>query len=166
MWTIRAAASLLALAMLGARAEPRIPGMDAALEERLARGDYVFVWDLDMETIGRGDPYRTASTYYDGLMYAVTEARRLIEPGTPARLQLHPAAHVRGWDEAYVGTLASRQTYLDGKPIVLHAEVYRRDCDSHRAQVFFAVSLKAPAGPAWDAMRQARDRLSCDPAKN
>lgn len=166
MWTIRVAASLFALALIGVRAEPRIPGMDAALETRLARGDYMFVWDLDMETIGRGDPYRTGRTYYDGLMYAVTEARRLIEPGTPARLKLHPAAHVHGWDEAYVGTLASRQTYLDGKPIVLHAEITRRDCNSHRAQVFFVVSLKDPEGPAWDAMRKVRDGISCDPAKN
>ena len=63
MWTTRAAVPLLALAMLGASAEPRIPGMDAALEANLARGDYVFVWDLDMGTIGRGDPYRTAATY-------------------------------------------------------------------------------------------------------
>lgn len=166
MWTTRAAASLFALAMLGVGAEPRIPGMDAALEARLARGDYVFVWDLDMETIGRGDPYRTGRTYYDGLMYAVTEARRLIEPGTPARLKLRPAAHVRGWDEAYVGTLASRQTYIDGKPIVLHAEVTRRDCDSHRAQVFFAISLKDREGPAWEAMRKVRETIACDPGKN
>lgn len=166
MWTTRAAAPLFALAVLGAAAEPRIPGMDATLEANLARGDYVFVWDLDMGTVGRGDPYRTAATYYDGLMYAVTEARRLIEPGTPASLKLDPASPAKGWDEAYVGTLVSRQTYLDGKPIVLNAEVARRDCTAHRAQVFFALSLKPREAPEWDFMRKARDRLSCDPEKN
>jgi len=166
MWTTRAAVPLLALAVLGARAEPRIPGMDAALEARLARGDYVFVWDLDMGTIGRGDPYRTAATYYDGLMYAVTEARRLIEPGTPAHLELKPAPAADGWDEAYVGTLASRETYLDGKPIVLNAEVARRDCTAHRAQVFFALSLEPRGALVWKALRQVRDHISCDPEKN
>src|SRR5262252_2300583 len=105
MWTTRLALLCAALALAGARAEPRIPGMDAELEAYLAHSDYMFVWDLDIATIGRGDPYRTAATYYDGLMYAITEARRLIEPGTPAQLRLEPAAPVMGWDEAYAGTL-------------------------------------------------------------
>ena len=166
MWSTRLAAVPFALALSALHAEPRVPGMDAALEASLARGDYVFVWDLDMETIGRGDPYRTASTYYDGLMYALTEARRLIEPGTPAKLRLEPAAHVDGWDEAYVGTLASNQTYLDGAPIVLHTEVTRRDCDTHRAQVFFALSLKPRGDPHWQALRAIRGGISCDPSKN
>jgi hypothetical protein len=166
MWINRPAAVAFALALAAAHAEPRIPGMDAELEANLARGDYVFVWDLDMETIGRGDPYRTAATYYDGVMYAVTEARRLIEPGTPAQLKLVPAPHVAGWDEAYVGTLASNQTYIDDAPVVLHAEVTRRDCDAHRAQVFFALSLKPRDDPHWKAMRAVRSGISCDPSKN
>jgi hypothetical protein len=166
MWIIRLAVLAAALALPGARAEPRIPGMDAELEASMARGDYVFVWDLDMKTIGRGDPYRTARTYYDGLMYALTEARRLIEPGTPAHLELHPAPPVSGWDESYAGMLASRETYLDAEPVVLHAEVTRRDCDTHRAQVFFAISLKPRDHPAWQAMRRARAATSCDPARN
>ena|SRR5690242_12431357 len=166
MWTTRAVLPLLALAVCGARAEPRIPGMDAALEASLARGDYVFVWDLDIATLGRGDPYRTARTYYDGLMYAVTEARRLVEPGTPAKLELDPAPSVRGWDEAFTGTLASRQTYIDGKPIILHAEITRRECSTRRAQVFYALSLMPRETPNWKALRRVRDTISCDPAKN
>lgn len=161
MWIIRAAAPLLALAVCGAGAEPRVPGMDAALEARLARSDYVFVWDLDIATIGRGDPYRTARTYYDGLMYAVTETRRLIEPGTSARLKLRPAPPVRGWDESFTGTLASTQTYLDGKPIVLHAEITRRECSTNRAQVFYALSLMPRETPNWKALRKVRDTVSC-----
>jgi len=166
MWTNRLAAAAFAFALAPAHGEPRVPGMDAQLESNLARGDYVFVWDLDMETIGRGDPYRTAATYYDGLMYALTESRRLIEPGTPAKLRLEPAPHVAGWDDAYVGTLASNQTYVDGAPIVLHAEVTRRDCDAHRAQVFFALSLKPRDDPHWQAMRAVRAGISCDPSRN
>lgn len=166
MWTTRAFLPLLALAVCGVRAEPRIPGMDAALEARLARGDYAFVWDLDIATLGRGDPYRTARTYYDGLMYAVTQSRRLVEPGTPARLDLDPAPKVHGWDEAFTGTLASRQTYIDGKPIVLHAEITRRECSTNRAQVFYALSLKPREASSWKALRKARDGISCDPAKN
>ena len=166
MWTIRFVVLMAALSICEARGEPRIPGMDAALEAGIARGDYMFVWDIDMKTIGRGDPYRTAATYYDGLMYAVSEARRLIEPGTPARLQIDPAPPVPGWDESYVGTLASRETYLDGEPVLLHAELTRRDCDAHRAQLFFAVSLKPRDRPEWQEMRAARASVSCDPAKN
>ena len=60
MWTKRLAsfafASCCAVTSL---AEPRIAGMDAQLEADLARSSYLFVWDLDMATIGRGDPYRT-----------------------------------------------------------------------------------------------------------
>ena len=166
MWTTRAAAPLFALAVLGAHAEPRIPGMDVALEADLARGDYVFVWDLDIATIGRGDPYRTGRTYYDGLMYALTEARRLIEPGTAASLRLEPGPKVRGWDEAYTGTLASTQTYIDDEPVMMQVEITRRECASNRAQVFYALSLKPRDTPAWDAMRKARDHVACDPGKN
>jgi hypothetical protein len=166
MWTTRAIAPLLALAVLGAQAEPRVPGMDVALEADLARSDYVFVWDIDLATIGRGDPYRTARTYYDGLMYALTQTRRLIEPGTPASLRLEPGPGVRGWDEALAGTLASTQTYIDDEPVALQVEITRRDCASNRAQVFYALSVKPRDTPAWDAMRKARDNVACDPAKN
>src|SRR5260221_5681590 len=122
MWTTRLASLALAGILANALAEPRIAGMDARLEADLARANYLFVWDLDRATIGRGDPYRTWRTYYDGLMYAVTEARRLIEPGTPAQVTLQPMAAVDGWDEAYSGTLVSRESYLGGEPVVMHAE--------------------------------------------
>lgn len=166
MWTTRLAVLAAALALTAAHAEPRIPGMDAALDASIAREDYVFVWDIDVNTIGRGDPYRIAVTYYDGLMYALTEARHLIEPGTPAKLQLDPAPDVPNWDQSFAGTLSSRQTYVDGKPVVLHAEITRRDCDAHRVQVFFALSLKPRDRPEWQALRKARAAISCDPAKN
>jgi len=166
MWTTRAAVALIALAALLARAEPRVPGMDATLEASLARGDYVFVWDIDIATLGRGDPYRTARTYYDGLMYAVTEARRLIEPGTPANLRLEPAQPARGWDEAFTGTLASTQTYIDDAPIVLYAELTRRECSRNRAQVFYALSLEPRDTPGWAAMRKVRETIACDTGKN
>jgi hypothetical protein len=166
MWTKRLASLLVACSALSALAEPRIAGMDAQLEADLARSNYLFVWDLDAATIGRGDPYRTWRTYYDGLMFAVTEARRLIEPGTPARLDLQPMAAVKGWDEAYSGTLASRETYLEGEPVVMYTEITRRDCDRKRAQLFFAISYSPPASPEWDEMRKTRDAVSCDKSKN
>jgi hypothetical protein len=161
MWPRRLILVLAALAALPLRAEPRIPGMDTQLEAELARGNYMFVWDIDRRTIGRGDPYRTLRTYYDGLMYALTEARRLIEPGTPARLKLDPMPLVKDWEEAYAGTLSSHETYLEGAPVTLHAEVTRRDCDRNRSQVFFAVSLKPRDDPEWTAMRKARDGIRC-----
>src|SRR5258706_13958257 len=166
MWTKRLASLAFACCACGALAEPRIAGMDAQLEADLARSNYLFVWDLDIATIGRGDPYRTWRTFYDGLMYALTEERRLIEPGTPARLNLQPMAGVKGWDEGYSGTLASRETYLEGAPVVMYTEITRRDCDRKRAQLFFAISYSPLDSPEWDPMRKARDTISCDKSKN
>ena len=166
MWTRCVAGLALTLALAPAAAEPRIPGMDAQLEASLARGNFLFVWDLDRNTIGRGDPYRTLRTYYDGLMYALTESRRLIEPGTPATLKLDPLPAVQGWDEAYAGELSSHETYLEGAPVVMHAEVTRRDCDRNRSQVFFVLSLKPRDHPEWQEMRRIRSRISCDKSKS
>ena len=166
MWTTRPALLVCAIFLANAMAEPRIAGMDAQLEADLARASYLFVWDIDMATIGRGDPYRTARTYYEGLMYAVTEGRRLIEPGTPARVHLQPMAAVKGWDEAYSGTLVSHETYLGGAPVLMHAEITRRDCDRKRAQVFFALSSASPDSAEWNGMRKARAGISCDKSRN
>lgn len=142
-------------------AEPRIPQLEADLEKWLARGDYVYTWDLERGTLGRGDPYRVMRTYYDGLMYALTEARRFIEPGTPAVLHLEPMPVPRGWHEAYAGTLRSHETYLEGDPVTLHAEITRRDCNSARSQVFYVVSTKPRDHPDWGEMRRARSALAC-----
>jgi hypothetical protein len=166
MWTRWLAGLACAGLLLRAGAEPRVPGMDAALEAALARGDFLFVWDIDRGTVGRGDPYRTMRTYFDGLMYAFTEERRLIEPGTPASLKLVPMAAVEGWDEAYSGMLTSHETYLEGEPVVLHAEITRRDCDRKRSQIFYALSLKPREHPAWHDLRRNRARISCDISKN
>ena len=161
MWTKRIAPWLFACCILDAAAEPRLVGMDEALEASLARADYLFVWEIDRATIGRGDPYRTLRTYYDGLIYAVTEARRLIEPGTPARLRLEAMAPVNGWEEAYSGTLTSRETYLNGDRVVMHAEITRRDCDGKRAQVFFVLSHAPRDDASWQEMRRKRATITC-----
>ena len=161
----RLAATAAACACLGAAAEPRIPELDAQLEAWLARGDYVFVWDLDRGTLGRGDPYRVMRTYYDGLMFALTEARRFIEPGTPAVVDLQPMQVPRNWDEAYVATLRSRETYLEGDALTLNAEITRRDCSRSRSQVFYALSSKPREHGDWRALRAARDAASCDLSK-
>ena len=162
MWIRCAAILTLCLAQLPAAAEPRIPGMDAQLEADMARADYLFVWDLDINTLGRGDSYRMSRTYYDGLMFALTEGRRLIEPGTPAKVKLDPMPAVRGWDEAYAGRLVSHETSLEGEPLVMHAEITRRDCDRKRSQVFFALSRQPRDDPAWKEMRKIRDAIGCD----
>jgi hypothetical protein len=136
--------------------------MDAKLEADMARADYLFVWDLDANTLGRGDPYRTMRTYYEGLMFALTEARRLIEPGTPATVKLDPMPAVQGWDEAYAGRLLSHETYLEGEPVVMHAEITRRNCDRKRSQVFFALSRQPRDDPAWQELRKIRAGIGCD----
>ena len=96
----------------------------------------------------------------------MSEARCLVEPGTPARVSLEPMAAVQGWDEAYAGTLVSRETYLGGEPVVLHAEITRRDCYRKRAQLFFALSYAPRDGAPWDEMRKTRAGISCDKSKN
>src|SRR4051812_36111003 len=129
MWTKRLACYAFAAAVLPAGAEPRLPEMEAKWAAEAARRDYAFVWDLDSDTIGRGDPYRTFRTIYDGLMYAITEARRWIEPGTATAVKLQRIARVPGWDDAYTGKISTHETYLGGDPVILYTEVTRRDCD-------------------------------------
>ena len=85
---------------------------------------------------------------------------------TFARVSLQPMEAVKGWDEAYSGTLASHETYLDGAPLVMHVEVTRRDCDRKRVQLFFALSFKPPASPEWVEMRKTRAGISCDKSRN
>jgi hypothetical protein len=162
MWSIArlVAAAILSLAP-AAHAEPRIPALDSGLERWLARGDYVFIWDIDRATLGRGDSYRVLRTYYDGLMYALTEARRYIEPGTPAILDVKVTEAPAYWDEAYAGTLRSRETYLGGEPVTLNAEITRRDCTRARSQVFYLISAKPREHPDWQEMRRARAAVSC-----
>jgi hypothetical protein len=153
-------------ALLPAAAEPRLPELEAQWAADAAHENYLFVWVIDIKTIGRGDPYRYFRTLYDGLMFAVSGPRRLIAPGTPATLKLDPMARVAGWDEAYSGRLVSHETYLKADPVVVHAEITRRDCDRNRAQVFFALSLAPRDDPGWKAMRFIRDGISCDKSKN
>ena len=157
----RLAGAAAACIALGAAAEPRIPEMDAELEAWLARGDYVFVWDLERGTLGRGDPYRVMRTYYDGLMFAVTEGRRFIEPGTPAVVDLGPMPVPKGWDDAYEGTLRSRETYLEGDEVSLNTEIVRRDCGRRKSQLFYIVSTKPREHRDWEEMRKGRDRTTC-----
>jgi hypothetical protein len=166
MWSTArlATAALLCLAP-AAWAEPRIAVLDSELERFLARGDYVFIWDLDRTTLGRGDPYRVMRTYYDGLMYALTEARRFIEPGTPAMLDIDPIDPPLDWQEAYAGTLRTRGPSLQGDDVNVNVEVARRDCDRSRSQVFYMVSWKPPTHSDWNDMHAVRDRMSCDPGK-
>jgi len=162
MWTIvRLAAAVLLCVASAARAEPRIPALDSELERWLARGDYVFVWDIDRATLGKGDPYRVMRTYYDGLMFAITEGRRFIEPGTPAVVDIRPGKASSQWDDAYVGTVRSRETYLGGEAVTLNAEILRRDCTRTRSQVFYLLSTKPRDHPDWEEMRNSRAQVSC-----
>jgi len=158
-------AALLAIA-LAAGAEPRIPELEAGLAERIAHSDFVFVWDLGADTVGRGDAYRAYRTIHDGLMFAVTEGRHWIEPGTPATVKLDRLPRVAGWDEAYAGQLRSRETALDGSPLVVHVEVTRRDCAKDRTQIFFALSLEPRTSDNWTDLRKARGSLFCDVARS
>src|SRR4051794_858735 len=104
----------LAIAALApaAGAQPQLRELERKWETQAAREDYVFLWDIDSDTIGRGDPYRTFRTIYDGLLYALTESRRWIEPGTPTAVQLERIARPPEWDEAYVGKVSTSETYL------------------------------------------------------
>jgi hypothetical protein len=164
MWsTARVATAAILFLVPAAWAEPRIPVLDAQLERFIARGDYVFVWDLDRGTLGRGDSYRVMRTYYDGLMYALTEARRFIEPGTPALLDVDPVDPPADWQEAFAGTLRTREPSLQGDEVNLNIEITRRDCDRARSQVFYLVSWKPFQHSDWRYMRGVRERITCTP---
>jgi hypothetical protein len=152
---------VLALTLPTAWAQPELRELEVKWETEAARKDYVFLWDIDSDTIGRGDPYRNYRTIYDGLMYALTESRRWVEPGTPTAVKLERVARVPGWDESYVGQISTRETYLSGEPVILHAEVLRRDCDKDRVQVLYTISLSPPDSDGWKEMRQARNELKC-----
>ena len=160
--------SLAALAVLAAAlafaalAEPRLPELESGLAERLARSDFVFVWDIDSDTIGRGDAYRAYRTLHDGLMFAVTEGRHWIEPGTPATVKLEPLPRLTGWDERLGGELRSRQTAIDGSPLVVYVEILKRFCDKDRTQVFYALSLEPRTSDNWVSLRKASSALYCD----
>jgi len=166
MWTRWLAGLTLAGALLPAAAEPRLPELEAKWAADAAHEDYLFVWDIDRNTIGRGDPYRTFRTIYDGLMFALSDARRMIAPGTPTVVNLDPIKHVDGWDEAYAARVASRETYLEGDPVVVHAEITRRDCSRNRVQVFYLLSLSPREEEVWKDMRRIRATISCDKSKN
>ena len=159
-------AALAAAGVLGAAAEPRIPDLEANLAERIAHSDFVFMWDIDSDTIGRGDKYRTFRTIHDGLIFAVTEGRHWIAPGTPATVTLDPMPPITGWDEAFSGQLRSRETALDGSPLVVHVEITKRFCDKDRSQVFYALSLEPRDAPNWEELRNARRKLFCDVSRS
>ena len=52
------------------------------------------------------------------------------------------------------GTLVSRETYLKGEPVVLHAEITRRDCERKRAQLIFALSYAPRDAAECQEMRR------------
>lgn len=122
---------------------------------------YVFLWDIKRRNPEPQELERSLNVYFDGLMEAVTKARKIADPGTVSSASLHPIAPVAGWAAGYGGRLWTWNGFSGGEPLVLHLEVTHRPCDPDRTQVFFALSRAARSHAAWDELRAIRGATRC-----
>ena len=122
---------------------------------------YVVLWDLKRRALQPQELERALNVYFDGLMEAVTKARKIEDPGTVSAVSLHPMAAPAGWNEAYGGRVWTWNGFGKGEPLVLHAEIAVRDCGEARTHVFFAFSRAARTHAAWDELRAVRAATAC-----
>ena len=125
---------------------------------------YVFLWDVK-EIAG---PALTVhglefalGTYFDGLMHAAAEARK-VQPGRERSVvNFHPMRAVPGWRDAHAGEVYTWNGFGKGEPLVLQIEAVQRSCPNGRAQVFYAISKARRADAVWNDLRKARDGTPC-----
>lgn len=122
---------------------------------------YVFLWDIKRREIQPQELERGLNVYFDGLMEAVTKARRLEDPGTVSSTSIHPMKPPEGWIEAYGGRLWTWNGFSAGEKLSLHLEITVRRCDPDRTQVFFAFSKAERARPVWEELRRVRTQTGC-----
>ena len=127
-----------------------------------ARGfTYVVLWDIKRRELQPQEMERGLNVYFDGLMEAVTKARKLDDPGTVSAVALHPMAIPEGWSSAYGGRVWTWNGFGKGEPLVLHAEITTRNCGDDRTHVFFAFSKAARTEATWDELRAIRKATGC-----
>ena len=122
---------------------------------------YVVLWDIKRRELEPQELERGLNVYFDGLMEAVTKARKIADPGTVSAVILHPMATPAGWSGAYSGRVWTWNGFGKGEPLVLHTEITTRGCGADRMHVFFAFS-KAPRNhAAWNELREIREATPC-----
>ena len=122
---------------------------------------YVVLWDLKRRELEPQELERGLNVYFDGLMEAVTKARKIPDPGTVSSVSLHPIALPAGWASGFGGRVWTWNGFAKGEPLVLNAEITARDCGPERTQVFFAFSRAARTHAAWDDLRNIRQATTC-----
>ena len=125
---------------------------------------YVILWDVkavEGPALTLTGLRFAITSYFDGLMAGVANARQAQYTGTPSHIVFHPLRAVRGWDEAHAGDLYTWNAFADGEPVQLQVEMTRRACPDDRRQVFLAISRAKRTHPVWISLRAARDRTSC-----
>lgn len=125
---------------------------------------YVFMWDVK-EVAGPALTVHglefTLRDYFDGLMEAATETRKLDRGDSRTLVNFHPMREVPHWSEAHAGDIYTWNAFSRGEPIRLNVEVTKRSCPGGKAQILFAVSKAARDAPIWNELRAVRERAVC-----
>ncbi len=122
---------------------------------------YVVLWDIKRRELQPQEIERGLHVYFDGLMEAVTKARRIADPGTVSSASLHPMAAPSGWSEAYGGRVWTWNGFSKGEALVLHAEITMRACGTERTQIFHAFSRAPRTQADWEELRGVRQATGC-----
>lgn len=122
---------------------------------------YVFLWNIKRRELEPQELERAMRVYFDGLMEAVTKARKIGDPGTVTTLSLHPITPPKAWATGYGGRLWTWNGFSKGEPLALHVEIALRHCGPERTQVFFAFSRAAREHAVWGELRGIREATPC-----
>jgi hypothetical protein len=122
---------------------------------------YVLLWDLKRKPLEPAELERALDVYFDGLMEAVTKARRIADPGTVSQVSLHPLASPEGWTAALGGRVWTWNGFSKGEALVLNLEITQRACSPGHTQIFFALSKAARTHAAWNELRRIRGETGC-----
>jgi hypothetical protein len=125
---------------------------------------YVFLWEVK-EIPG---PALTVhglefalGVYFDGLMAAAAQARKIEVDPARTIVNFHPMRDVAGWTESYAGEVHTWNAFGKGEPLRLEIEVTQRSCPPGQAQVLYAVSKSRRDQPVWGELRKAREGVNC-----
>ena len=122
---------------------------------------YVVLWDIKRRDLEPQEIERGLHVYFDGLMEAVTKARKLDDPGTVSSVALHPMAAPPGWKGAYGGRVWTWNGFGKGEPLLLTTEITTRDCGADRTHIFYAFSRAPRTHAVWDELRAIRKATAC-----
>jgi hypothetical protein len=123
---------------------------------------YVVLWELKRKPLEPAELERALDVYFDGLMEAVTKARKIADPGTVSQVSLHPLDTPDGWATALGGRVWTWNGFSKGEALVLNLEIAQRACAQGRTQVFFALSKAARTHATWNELRRIRGETGCE----